>query len=95
MKVVFTARVSVLKKVDTHINGRGERKVVIDTLSFTEGQFNKDHVHVFPKDWNSKSNADEFFAMAIVGDYFEFVGETYTYRKNNGELSTGIRLSVL
>lgn len=93
MKVVFKARVSVLKQKDTHIRGRGERKVVLDTLVFTQGLFTKDHMHVFPKDWMSEANANDFFSKAKVGQYFEFEGETYTYRKYDGSLSVGVKVT--
>jgi hypothetical protein len=95
MKIKFIARVSLLREKDLHVNGRGERKVVIDSLEFIEGNLSKDHIHVFPKDWISTSNADEFFAIAKRGDFFEFEGETYTYTKRGGEKSVGVRLSVL
>lgn len=75
--------------VDSHINGRGELKVVFGIDKVLVGQFNRDHINVFPREWKEGMH-EVFFRQDRTGKTFIIEGELKQYCRKDGSTSFSI-----
>jgi len=91
MKIKMIARVSAIYVTNNngkfYIAGYKHRKCVLDSFEVVEGNFNRDHVSIYPQAWVNNAESDLFFDNAVKGDYFEFEADLTTYKGNRTALS--------
>lgn len=85
-------KLEVLASGTNVVKGKGSWKYVV-CFKVVEGDVNgRDHVNVYPEDWNSEELFNKVVAGALrVGGVYKVEANVVTYRRADGTLGSGLK----
>jgi hypothetical protein len=76
------------------VKGKGAAKFVVcaQVQRVQEGNFQRDHVNIFPEDWANAKLAEAIQNGALqVGEQVAFAADVVQYRRANGSIAQGFK----